>query len=89
MKTHTGEKSGLGSLQGSPGASPLWTVQYSVEKHFESNKYNQCNYSSLYASTLRTHVKTHTVEKSGLGSLQGSLGDSAFGDSVVQCAETR
>ena len=30
----------------------------------ESNKCNQCDYASFYASVLRTHLKTHSGEKS-------------------------
>ena len=30
----------------------------------KSNKCSQCNYASLYASSLRTHLKTHRGEKS-------------------------
>ena len=35
-----------------------------TENVTKSNKCNQCDFASSYASALRTHLKTHSGEKS-------------------------
>ena len=46
---------------------PLRNTNNEGEK---SNKCNQCNYASIQAGHLRSHLKKHTGEKSNFASIQ-------------------